>query len=113
VAPEGTRSPTGALIPAKEGVSYLASSSEAVVIPCALTGTESLAHHWLRLRRPRVTVRIGKTFKLPPLDRTRREQQLKEGTDEIMCRIAALLPSKYWGVYADHPRLKELLAASS
>ncbi len=27
-----------------------------------------------------------------------------------MCRIAAMLPPEYWGVYADHPRLKELLA---
>jgi hypothetical protein len=26
-----------------------------------------------------------------------------------MCHIAALLPEKYRGVYADHPRLKELL----
>jgi hypothetical protein len=27
-----------------------------------------------------------------------------------MCHIAALLPEKYRGVYADHPRLKELLS---
>jgi hypothetical protein len=27
-----------------------------------------------------------------------------------MCRIAALLPERYRGIYADHPRLKELLA---
>jgi hypothetical protein len=27
-----------------------------------------------------------------------------------MCRIAAMLPESYRGVYADHPRLKELLA---
>jgi 1-acyl-sn-glycerol-3-phosphate acyltransferase len=32
-------------------------------------------------------------------------------TEEIMCRIAALLPEKYRGVYADHPRLNELLSA--
>jgi 1-acyl-sn-glycerol-3-phosphate acyltransferase len=35
---------------------------------------------------------------------------LKQYTDEIMCRIAALLPERYRGVYAEHPRLKELLA---
>jgi hypothetical protein len=28
-----------------------------------------------------------------------------------MCHIAALLPEKQRGVYADHPRLKELLAS--
>jgi hypothetical protein len=35
---------------------------------------------------------------------------MREATDEIMCRIGVLLPEKYRGVYADHPRLKELLA---
>ena len=35
---------------------------------------------------------------------------MREATDEIMCRIAAELPEKYRGFYAEHPRLKELLA---
>jgi 1-acyl-sn-glycerol-3-phosphate acyltransferase len=39
-----------------------------------------------------------------------REQAMRQATDEIMCRIAALLPERYRGVYADHPRLKELLS---
>jgi hypothetical protein len=30
-----------------------------------------------------------------------------------MCRIAAMLPEKYRGVYAQHPRLKELLASTT
>jgi hypothetical protein len=34
---------------------------------------------------------------------------LREATDEIMCQLAFLLPEKYRGVYADHPRLKEML----
>ena len=38
-----------------------------------------------------------------------REEALRQATDEIMCQIAALLPEKYRGVYAAHPRLKELL----
>jgi 1-acyl-sn-glycerol-3-phosphate acyltransferase len=37
---------------------------------------------------------------------------LQQQTDEIMCRIAAMLPPRYHGVYADHPRLHELLADS-
>ena len=37
-----------------------------------------------------------------------REQAMREATDEIMCQIGALLPEKYRGVYAEHPRLKEL-----
>jgi 1-acyl-sn-glycerol-3-phosphate acyltransferase len=35
---------------------------------------------------------------------------LNQCTDEIMCRIAALLPPAYRGFYAEHPRLQELLA---
>ena len=35
-----------------------------------------------------------------------------DGTTEVMCQIAAMLPPEYRGVYADHPRLKELLAAA-
>jgi hypothetical protein len=34
---------------------------------------------------------------------------MREATDEIMCQIASRLPENYRGVYADHPRLKELL----
>jgi hypothetical protein len=30
-----------------------------------------------------------------------------------MCRIAAMMPEKYWGFYANHPRLKELLEAKA
>lgn len=35
---------------------------------------------------------------------------MRDATDEIMCRIGAKLPEKYHGVYAEHPRLKELTA---
>jgi len=41
------------------------------------------------------------------------DEVLKQYTDEIMCHIAALLPEKYRGFYADHPRLKELLAGDA
>jgi 1-acyl-sn-glycerol-3-phosphate acyltransferase len=35
---------------------------------------------------------------------------MQKFTDEVMCRIAVLLPEERRGFYADHPRLKELLA---
>jgi 1-acyl-sn-glycerol-3-phosphate acyltransferase len=113
VAPEGTRSPTGAMVPAKEGASYLAFASGAPIVPAGLTGTENAGRDWKRLRRPVITLNIGKPFTLPALDRNNRQEQMAQGTDEIMCRIATLIPPEYRGVYADHPRLKELLAGSS
>ncbi|MCC6568663.1 MAG: hypothetical protein IT315_05450 [Anaerolineales bacterium] len=38
---------------------------------------------------------------------------VQQETDEVMCRIAALLPEKYRGVYAGHERVRELLEGSA
>ena len=114
IAPEGTRSRTGALIEAKPGVSYLATKLNRPILPVAITGTEdkALLGSLKKLRRAHVTVTAGPVFTLPPLPRENRDEVLKQYTDEIMCRIAALLPEKYRGVYEDHPRLKEILAGA-
>jgi len=111
IAPEGTRSRTGALIEAKPGVSYLATKLNRPIVPVAITGTEdkNVFGNLKRLRRSHITLTAGTPFTLPPLPRENRDEVLKRYTDEIMCRIAALLPEHYRGVYADHPRLKELL----
>jgi 1-acyl-sn-glycerol-3-phosphate acyltransferase len=113
IAPEGTRSRTGALIEAKPGVSYLAAKLNRPIVPVAITGTgdKVLLANLKRLRRSPITLTAGPAFTLPPLPRENRDEALKQYTDEIMCHIAAILPEKYRGVYADHPRLKELLAA--
>lgn len=112
VAPEGTRSPNHALIAGKPGAAYLASLANAPIVPVGITGTENAFEQLRRLRRPHLTIRFGKPFTLPPLDPDNREAALRRNTDEIMCRIAALLPPAYRGVYANHPRLQELLAES-
>ena len=111
IAPEGTRSRVGSLIEAKPGVSYLATKLNRPIVPVALAGTEdkALFGNLKRLRRAHITVTAGPAFTLPPLPREGRDEALKNYTDEIMCHIAALLPEKYRGVYAEHPRLKELL----
>src|SRR5687768_15167791 len=111
IAPEGTRSRTGALIEAKPGVSYLATKLKRPIVPVAITGTEdkNLLGNLKRLRRGHITLTAGSAFTLPPLPRENRDEVLKRYTDEIMCHIAALLPEKYRGVYAEHPRLKELV----
>jgi 1-acyl-sn-glycerol-3-phosphate acyltransferase len=106
VAPEGTRSPTGALQRGKPGAAYLADRTQVPIIPMAMWGTETVMRHWLRLRRPAVVCRIGPPFTLPR-DGRAKGARLDEFTDEIMCTLAALLPPEYRGVYADHPRLRE------
>jgi len=111
LAPEGTRSPTGALQQAWSGASYLAAKAGVPIIPVAVVGSEDSKYfpNLRRLRRTRVTIYAGEPFTLPPLPSRERDAALHSYTDEIMCRIAALLPPSYRGYYADHPRLKELL----
>lgn len=109
LSPEGTRSPTGGLLPGKTGVAYLASQADVPIVPVGVAGTLGAGRKILTLRRPRIIVRVGEPFRLPPLDRRDKGASLRENTDEIMCRIAALLPPELRGVYAEYPRTKELI----
>lgn len=111
IAPEGTRSKTEALQEAKLGIAFLASKSGYPVLPVAVTGTEdrSIVENLKHFRRSKIVVRAGDAFKIEIPKGKGREQAMREATDEIMCQIGALLPEKYRGVYAEHPRLKELL----
>ncbi len=113
ITPEGTRSKVGYLIEGKPGVSYLAAKLDYPLVPVGISGSfdEIFFGQLKRLRRPHVIVSIGPVFRLPPLpsDALNRDQALLDDTDEIMCRIAALLPQEQRGAYAGHPRLKEFL----
>jgi 1-acyl-sn-glycerol-3-phosphate acyltransferase len=113
IAPEGTRSVIGQLQEGKPGAAMLAVKTNTVIVPVGVAGTDTFFKKLRTLRRPHVTLKFGPAFTLPPLNRDTREEQLKQYTDEIMCRIAALLPPRYWGFYKDHPRLKVLLAEGS
>jgi 1-acyl-sn-glycerol-3-phosphate acyltransferase len=112
IAPEGTRSKVGALIEGKAGTALLATRANCPIIPVGITGTESAVKKLFTLQRPRLVVRYGKAFKLPPFSQDDRAVWLSRCTDEIMCHIAALLPESYRGFYKNHPRLLELLNSS-
>ena len=114
IAPEGTRSRTGSLIEGKPGVAYLAARSGFPVVPVAITGTEDKVvwDNIRHLRKSKITLTAGVPFTLPPIPKEDRDAVLQQYTDEIMCQIAAILPERYRGVYAGHPRIKQLLAAS-
>jgi 1-acyl-sn-glycerol-3-phosphate acyltransferase len=112
IAPEGTRSLTTQMAEGKLGAGYLAAKLNRPILPAGLAGTEDKAvgNNLKHFRRSHITISAGKIFSLPPLPMKDRDAALKQFTDEIMCHIAAELPEKYRGVYAEHPRLKELLA---
>ena len=98
IYPEGTRSKTGCLKEAYHGCALIALSTGAPLIPVSIRGTEKLRGiGWLT--RPTVTVTFGKPFTLPPVQDEPNVQQLKELTEYIMGKVAAILPPEYRGVY--------------
>lgn len=112
IAPEGTRSKTEALQTGKMGAVFLASKSGYPILPVALTGTEDrvIVENLKRFRRSKIKAVAGDLLHIEIPNGKGREEAMQKATDEIMCRIGAKLPEKYRGVYAEHPRLKELLA---
>lgn len=110
IAPEGTRSKTEALQEGKMGVAFLAGKSGYPILPVSVTGTEDrlIVENLKRFQRTKIVVRAGDLFHIEIPKGRGREEAMQQVTDEIMCRIGVMLPDRYRGVYADHPRLKEL-----
>ena len=108
IAPEGTRSLTGQLLEGKAGTAVLASRVDVPLVPVAIMGTETAFEKMRHVQRPRIHVRFGPAYRLPPLDRNDKDGYIKNVTDEIMCRIAVLMPESYHGFYAGHPRIASL-----
>jgi 1-acyl-sn-glycerol-3-phosphate acyltransferase len=99
MAIEGTRSRTGGLLPGKTGSAFLASRTNVPMVPAAIWGTEKIISNLKRLRRSEVHMRVGQPFPLP--EGRANTEQLEEYTDQVMLKIAAMLPLQYRGVYAD------------
>jgi 1-acyl-sn-glycerol-3-phosphate acyltransferase len=113
IAPEGTRSKTAQLLKGESGVIFIAAQAGAPIIPVAVTGTEDavVKSRLKRFQKLKITLTAGEPFILPPIKGPDRERLMQEATDEVMCRIAALLPESYRGYYKDFPRVQELLKA--
>lgn len=99
MAIEGTRSRTGGLQAGKTGPAFLASRTRVPIVPGAIWGTEKIISNLKRLRRSEVHLRIGQPFHLP--EGRANTEQLEQYTDQVMLKIAAMLPPQYRGVYAD------------
>ncbi len=99
LAPEGTRSHTRAMQKARSGTAYIASRTGVPILPVGVSGTEKTFSSWKRLRRPKVRVVIGEPFTLPGAPKKARGKELERFTEQIMYRIADLLPEEYRGFY--------------
>lgn len=108
LAPEGTRSKyTHALQVGKTGAAFLASKAGVPILPVGISHTEKAWEEIKHLRRPTLSIAYGPVFTLPPTERDTKET-LEKNTHEIMCRIAALIPDEYHGVYKGEARIKEI-----
>lgn len=109
MAPEGTRSPTYQLQPAKDGMAILALRSGAQIVPVGITGTHLVRHHLKKLRRAPIHLSIGKPFRLKsstgPAKVSREE--MTAITTQMMGRLAAQLPPEFRGVYRETEELTD------
>ncbi|HSV85241.1 MAG TPA: lysophospholipid acyltransferase family protein [Levilinea sp.] len=101
VSPEGTRSKTGCLVRAKSGVVALARRSQAPLMPVVFFGHENFWQNFKHLRRTDFHIRAGQTFRIRFPEGTPGKEVRQAIADEIMYRIAELLPEQYHGDYAD------------
>lgn len=96
------------LRPARPGTAFLATQTEAQLLPVGIDGVPELFPGLRRGKRAAITVHIGRPF--GPLQvngkgRQRREQ-LDQLGDEIMQQIALLIPAPKRGVFSDDPQIR-------
>lgn len=108
LAPEGTRSRSGMMMAAKDGAAYLASRTDALILPVGLANCDQIFTNFKQLKSTQVAVNIGEPFTLPDIGHRVRSRDLPAYTHFIMIHIAAQLPERYHGVYADSPALAAL-----
>lgn len=105
IFPEGTRSRTGSMIKAKNGVYLIQRLSKATLIPLGLNGTEKLMPIGENMgleefHNAKVTLNIGEEIKLPKKMEDEDKRQHEERVVKLMMsKVAELLPEQYRGVY--------------
>lgn len=109
LAPEGSRSMIDQLIRPKHGAAFLATHADVPLVPVAITGTEHITPNFFKLKTTKVTLEVGKPFRLPEL-KAKKSLKLQAYSDLIMMKIAEMLPEKYYGYYewVEHPALEAL-----
>jgi 1-acyl-sn-glycerol-3-phosphate acyltransferase len=104
IAPEGGRTHQPGMREAKPGIAFILEQAQVPVIPVGVVGTtDDFADKAFSFKKPKLEMRIGKPFHLPPIEGkgAERREARQRNTDLVMRHIAALLPEEYRGVYAD------------
>ena len=97
------------LRPARPGAAFLVSRTSAQILPIGLDGFDQVFPSLKRLRRAKVTVKIGEPYtpKLVTGKGRERRKQLDELGHEMMRKIAELIPPEKRGHYSDDPAIRE------
>jgi 1-acyl-sn-glycerol-3-phosphate acyltransferase len=104
IAPEGTRNKTGILRRALPGTVILALHSGKPILPVVHWGGEVFLHNLIRLKRTDFHIRVGEPFILNTHGLKVTAETRQQIVDEMMYRIAAMMPEKYRGEYSDLSR---------
>lgn len=107
ISPEGTRNRSGVLLQGKPGVALLAVRADVPIVPLVFYGAENLNDNIKHLRRTPFHIRVGNTFRVHTRGEAFSKVLSEEITSQIMYQLAALLPEKYRGVYADLENARE------
>jgi len=100
IFPEGGRSKSARLQTAFSGAALIAMHTGTPILPVSISGSDKFLNPaWCFFHRPRVTVTFGLPFNPPNTDGKPTKEQRTQLTNDIMRRIAALLPSEYRGIY--------------
>ena len=100
IAPEGHRSESGALQQGREGAIILSLRSGAPIVPVAVWGGKQLWKNLARFRRTDIQYFCGEPV-LPTLKGNKPTRESIAGmSDELMLRIAAMMPPELHGYYA-------------
>jgi 1-acyl-sn-glycerol-3-phosphate acyltransferase len=103
IAPEGTRNKTGRLLRAHPGAVLLAVRSGVPILPIAHWGGENYLKNLKRFKRTDFHLRVGEPFRLK-VDGVKMTREIRQQiADEMMYRVAELMPYEYRGAYEKAP----------
>jgi len=102
IAPEGTRQTNGLTQP-KDGLAFVATKADAIIIPAAISGAQTWMSDLKRLRRSRINVNFGRPFRFKLDGRARiPRDELGAMSEEAMYQLAtAIQDPTLRGVYSD------------
>ncbi|PJF21110.1 MAG: hypothetical protein CUN56_12750 [Phototrophicales bacterium] len=102
IAPEGTRHPEG-MGEGKDGLAYVATKADAIIVPAAISKTQTFKQRWKQLKRAEAHIAFGRPFKFKTNGRSRiPREELKKMTQEAMYQLALTQPDESLrGIYSD------------